>query len=248
VRTFPALGGVLLVALAAASGCAGSQPTERDFQVMQTAYNAESAQTQRTILDLRAEVQGLQRELGTSRASLARLEGELRDARGRSAEAQRVMDSQRDELSRLREERERTAQAAREIDGQLVELGRLRQQAADAAREQPRLQALEAAVEKQARDLADLKARAPKASTRFKTRLPNAELAAPPRDRLELNVSVGVPPAPGFRTIIVQPGDTLWDLARKHRVNLPDLITLNRLVSDRIRPGQELLLPDSPAE
>ena len=177
MRTLPALGGVLLAALAAASGCTGFQPTARDFQVMQAAHDAESAQTQRTILDLRAEAQGLQRELGTSRASLARLEGELRDARGRSAEAQRMMDAQRDELSRLREERERTAQAVREIEGQLVELGRLRQQAADTAREQPRMQALEAAVEKQARELADLKARAPKAATRVKPARPNVRPA-----------------------------------------------------------------------
>ena len=177
MKTFLARGCVLLVALAAASGCAGARPTERDFQVMQAAYNAESAQTQRTILDLRAEVQGLQRELGSSRVSLARLEGELRDARGRLTEAQRAMDAQRDELSRLREERERTAQAAREIDGQLVELGRLRQQMADAAREQPRLQALEAAVEKQAKELADLKARVPKAATRVKPARPNARPA-----------------------------------------------------------------------
>jgi septal ring factor EnvC (AmiA/AmiB activator) len=217
---------------------------ERDFQVMQAAHDAESAQTQRTILDLRAEVQGLQRELGTSRVSLARLEGELRDARGRWAEAQRMMDAQRDELSRLREERERTAQAAREIEGQLVELGRLRQQTADAAREQPRMEALEAAVEKQARELADLKARAPKASPRFKPGLPTAEPAAPPGGRLDLNVSADVPPAPGFRTIVVRPGDTLWDLARLHRVKLAELKALNAITSDLIFPGQELLLPE----
>ena len=33
-----------------------------------------------------------------------------------------------------------------------------------------------------------------------------------------------------------------------NRVNLLDLIMINHLVSNRIMPGQELLLPDSPAE
>ena len=71
VRTAPAFGLLLLAALAML-GCAGARPTERDFQVMETAHKAESAQSQRTILDLRAEIQGLQRELGTSRVGLAR--------------------------------------------------------------------------------------------------------------------------------------------------------------------------------
>ena len=44
--------------------------------------------------------------------------------------------------------------------------------------------------------------------------------------------------------IIVRDGDTLWDLARKHRVSLRSLIAVNRLKSEVIVPGKELLLPE----
>lgn len=241
MRTPPALGLMLLAALAA-SGCAGAQPTERDFQVMEAAHKAESAQAQRTILDLRAEVQGLQKELGTSRVGLARLEGELRDARARLTEAQRVMNSQRDELSRLREERERTAQAAREIQGQLVELGRLRQQVADAAREQPRMKMLEAAMEKQAQALAEIKASVQKTFARSKRKAAGAVGPG-----IKGAAAVGGSAGPTFRIVTVQPGDTLSAIARKHGVALRELTTLNNIVdADLIFPGQELVLPDLP--
>ncbi|HZC66998.1 MAG TPA: hypothetical protein VE201_00110, partial [Nitrospirales bacterium] len=82
------------------AGCAG--PSVRDFQMMQTALKAESLQAQRTITDLRTEMQGLQRELGAARAAQARLEGELREAQRRAQEAQRGVDAQREELVRTR--------------------------------------------------------------------------------------------------------------------------------------------------
>jgi len=44
----------------------------------------------------------------------------------------------------------------------------------------------------------------------------------------------------------VERGDTLWGLARTYRVRLAELKARNNLVTDRIVPGQELILPDSP--
>src|SRR3989442_11286574 len=155
---------VVLSGLLLWAGCAGPQPSARDLQVIESASKAESMQAQRTILDLHAEIQGLQRDLGAARAAQARLEGELREAQHRVQEAQHQVDAQREELTRVREERDRLAQTGREVQGQLVELGRLRQQAADAEGSQARLQAMEAAVEKQARELAELKAGAQKAA------------------------------------------------------------------------------------
>ena len=107
-----------------------------------------SLQTQRTILDLRAEVQHLHKELGAARAAQARLEGELRDAQRRVAEAQSLVEEQRHTLAAARDEREKAAQAGREAQGQLNELSKLRRQAAEAEQAQTRMQALESAVEK----------------------------------------------------------------------------------------------------
>ena len=218
-RKYPIVSAVLLAGLLAGTGCMGSKA--RDLQVMESASKAEAIQTQRTILDLRIEIQNLQRNLGAARAAQGRLEGELKEAQRRAAEAQQVVDSQREELAKAREEREKTAQTGREVQGQLVELGRLRQQVADAARDQTRIQALETALEKQSQEVAELKASVEKGLSKQKTK---AEKSPP-------------------RKITVQPGDTLQELARKHRVDPVELKALNKLTTDRLVPGRELILP-----
>ena len=42
---------------------------------------------------------------------------------------------------------------------------------------------------------------------------------------------------------IVKAGETLWRIAMSHNVGVQDLKKQNNLISDRIRPGQKLLLP-----
>lgn len=44
-------------------------------------------------------------------------------------------------------------------------------------------------------------------------------------------------------TYVVRRGDTLWGIARSHRVGVADLRTANRLRSDRLVPGQRLSIP-----
>ncbi len=225
------------------AGCAG--PSVRDFQVTQAALKAESVQAQRTITDLRAEMQGLQRELGAARAAQARLEGELREAQRRALEAQRAVDVQREELARTREERDRLAAISRELQGQLVELGRLRQQIGEAGRDQSRLQALEQAIERQTKELAELKSAMQKLSTRSKQKPAGTKMAVPMyKDVSDQPALSGESAESASRTVIVERGDTLWDLARTHRVRLSELIEVNDLASDLIRPGQELILPE----
>jgi len=46
-----------------------------------------------------------------------------------------------------------------------------------------------------------------------------------------------------LRIIVVKPGDTLWSLARRYRVDLMELRILNQLTTDRILAGQDLFLP-----
>lgn len=48
--------------------------------------------------------------------------------------------------------------------------------------------------------------------------------------------------------IVVQSGDTLWDLARKHKTSVNDLKQANSLKSDTLKPGTVLLLPSSVPE
>src|SRR5947209_7218470 len=203
------------------AGCAG--PSARDFQMMQAALKAESAQAQRTITDLRAEMQGVQRDLGTARAAQDRLEGELREAQRRVQEAQRALEAQREELVRTREERDRLAAISRELQAQLVELGRLRQQVGEAGRDQSRLQALEQAIERHTKELADLKSAMQKLSTRSKPK-PASGTMAPPiyKEVADRPTLAGERAGSGSHTVIVERGDTLWDLARRYRVRLAD--------------------------
>jgi LysM repeat protein len=44
--------------------------------------------------------------------------------------------------------------------------------------------------------------------------------------------------------VSVKPGDTLWSIAQKYRVQLEQLRTLNQLTDNRIVSGQALWLPD----
>ena len=44
--------------------------------------------------------------------------------------------------------------------------------------------------------------------------------------------------------VSVKFGDTLWRIARKYRVNVEDLRTLNQITDNRIVIGQALWLPD----
>ena len=49
---------------------------------------------------------------------------------------------------------------------------------------------------------------------------------------------------PPVREIIVMPGDTLWSLARKHRMGLNRLRSMNHLTDNQIEAGQTLLVFD----
>ena len=49
-------------------------------------------------------------------------------------------------------------------------------------------------------------------------------------------------------TYTVQPGDTLWKLARRFAVRVTDLQAWNGLKTDRIKPGQQLTVPNAQAQ
>ncbi|MBV9107849.1 MAG: LysM peptidoglycan-binding domain-containing protein, partial [Gemmatimonadetes bacterium] len=56
------------------------------------------------------------------------------------------------------------------------------------------------------------------------------------------------PPAAraGRRTHTVAAGETLFGLARRYGVSVDAIRTLNHLESDRLRPGQTLVIPAAP--
>jgi murein DD-endopeptidase MepM/ murein hydrolase activator NlpD len=46
-------------------------------------------------------------------------------------------------------------------------------------------------------------------------------------------------------TVEVQPGDTLYELAARHRVSISELMSVNGLSDPTLRPGQKLVLPST---
>ena len=54
------------------------------------------------------------------------------------------------------------------------------------------------------------------------------------------------PQEPARRVHVVQPGDTMWDIARSYGVELNVLIAANPGIRDPrlIRPGQEIVIPN----
>ncbi len=230
-----------LALLATGFGCAAPQPTVSDIQLMENAVKAESQQAQRTIMGLHAEVQGLQRDLGAARAALARAEGELREAQRRLAQEGQAGSAQREELARLREERDRLVQSSAAVQDQL------RQQSAAAGNEQNRLQAVEAALERHAKEMAELKAVQKRAALRPKAKTPEPAPAAPvPGDGAPGVVASPEAESVSPRTVIVERGDTLSQLAQKYRVRMAVIKALNRIENtDHIEPGQKLILPEA---
>lgn len=71
----------------------------------------------------------------------------------------------------------------------------------------------------------------PRAPVPAETRVPAASVSA-----------ASVPPG---GTIEVQPGDTLYALAARHRVSISELMSVNGLSDPTLHPGQKLVLPSS---
>ena len=100
--------GTFLMALslvALSFGCAAQSPSLQEFLRNQEMQRADLLQSQRTIAELHAEKQLLQRDLGAARASQARLDGTLRETDRQLHDARYIVDIQREELAKAREER-----------------------------------------------------------------------------------------------------------------------------------------------
>lgn len=53
-----------------------------------------------------------------------------------------------------------------------------------------------------------------------------------------------IPPSTNTTTYIVQKGDSLWSIANKFNTTVENLRNLNRLTSDTLQIGQELIVPN----
>ena len=70
-----------------------------------------------------------------------------------------------------------------------------------------------------------------------------SRIAAPARPLPSLAASPAAEPGGGQNVVEVQSGDTLFAIARRHRVRVDEIRRLNNLTSSMIQPGQQLVLP-----
>ncbi len=231
---------IILPLIALLAGCAALElgvydPALDDRKLSTHVWESQSREAQRMLADLRVEMEARRQALSAAEVARAQLQGQLREVERRYEEARQVIDLQREELARLRDEREEVLRASR---GLKTQMSRLQQQLAGftesykaPARARPPAQEpkpeLEAGVGVTAR--------------------PAEEEAT--TDPLLNGTTFDEPTEPDGdmpRIVVVQPGDTLWKIARRYKVRYPSLRSLNGLDDnpDLIFVGQELLLPE----
>ncbi len=225
------------------AGCAELEPMVEpevaDLQLTIDALKTGMRDAQRTITELRNELETRRKELGEAQVARAQLEGKLRETERRLAEAKHVIDLQREELAAARNERERIARTGQQLQAQLRHLQRqlaqhskLLQESGEAAPAAAPRKASRSPVRAEHASL-------PAVAEPYGTTIPNVSTAEAGTGRAAESELL----AP--RTVTVKAGDTLWSLSKRYRVSLAELRALNNLRDNRIEPGQALWLPDA---
>ena len=241
---------VLLVGVVLAAwsfGCARLEPMIEpevtDLQVTVDSLKSAVRDAQRTVSDLRIELEDRRKELADVQVGRAQLQGMLREAERRLLDARHIIDLQREELASARVEREHVAQSGRRLHSRMRQLEKLLSQdrkqvapngemapAAYAPHESPQVTTIPMPVPQSV------------ASNASGTAMPADAFVPGELSTTEYNNS---PHVGNQRTVIVREGETLWRLARRHKVDLEELRRINGMTDNRIVTGSTLRLPES---
>jgi LysM repeat protein len=224
------------------------EPEVIDLELTTDTLKASVRDAQRVVAELRADLEARRRELAEAQVARAQLEGRVREAERRVAEARQVIELQREELAAARTERERVSRSSLQLQGQMK---RAQKQLSKAGISGPAHDGQEAAplsssgAMRKGQKALQVSAQRDQPSEFLETPQMVAAPAAVrqvPANR-ESYSEVEQPTAP-TRHVSVKPGDTLWSIAQKYRVNVQQLRTLNQLTDNRIVIGQALWLPN----
>ncbi|MET0516283.1 MAG: LysM peptidoglycan-binding domain-containing protein [Nitrospiraceae bacterium] len=219
------------------------EPEVSDLQVTVDSLRSAVRDAQRTVSDLRIELEDRRKELADAQVGRAQLQGMLREAERRLLDARHIIDLQREELASARVEREHVAQSGRRLHSRMRQLENLlphdRKQvaptgemapAAYAPHESPQITTIPMSVPQ------SVPSNASGTAMSADTFMPKELSAA------EYNTSAHVG---NQRTVIVREGETLWRLARRHKVDLEELKRINGMTDNRIVTGSTLRLPET---
>ena len=228
-----------LVALVWLSGCARleliGEPEAAESQVTVDSLKAAVREGQRTTADLRTELADHRKELADVQVARAQLQGMLRETEGRLTDARHIIELQREELAAARVDRERVEESGRLLHSRLRRLEKLLAQARRQGEIIP-----SAYIPRHSGELAQPVHVSPHRAPSLVGQPAMAERfsADPIAGAVDVQAGADVP-----RIILVREGDTLWRLARRHRVDLEDLRQINGLQDTRIVAGWTLRLP-----
>ncbi|MEQ1793979.1 MAG: LysM peptidoglycan-binding domain-containing protein [Nitrospira sp.] len=224
------------------------EPEVVDLQLTTDTLKASVRDAQRTVAELRADLEVRRSELAEAQVARAQLEGRVREAERRVIEARQVIELQREELAVARTERARVSRGSHQLQGQLKQM---QQQFAQPGKSESAHDGQEAApLPSRGAMRKGSKATQIPVQQNQLSELPGvpqtgaitATVSQVPMGR-ESSSAVEPQLAP-TQHVSVKPGDTLWSIAQKYRVNMERLRTLNQLTDNRIVIGQALWLPD----
>lgn len=204
------------------------EPEVADLQLTVDTLKTQIRDAQRSITELRSELDARRQELAEAHVMRAQLEGRVREAERRVAEARHVIELQREELVAARIQRERISKSSVQLQSQINQL-------------QKHLAKLRSPHD-------GASGTAPASYDGTGGQIQRAVTAATPA------ALVGVSPADhspavhevqgiSVRAVSVKPGDTLWSISQRYQVDLNRLRSLNRLTDNRIAVGQAIWVP-----
>lgn len=209
------------------------EPELSDLQLTLDTLKTSLRDAQRTIAELRAEVDSRRQELADLQIARAQLEGRVREAERRLIEARHVIDLQREELAGSRSDRERAARTGamlqsqlKQLHAQIARMGSL----AGVSSARGRQMGVAAAMLEQPDVLPE---RAGAAVGQTPHLNPRAQV-----DTTRITRAASSNPL----HVVVMPGDTLWSIAQRHRVSVKRLMAMNQLSDNHIEVGQDLWL------
>ena len=222
----------LAVAALATSACGELEPIVEpeivDLQLTLDTLRTQVRDTQRSLVEVRADLESRRQELADAQVARAQLEGRVREAERRVAEARHVIEVQREELLAARAERERVFRSSSHLNGQTRQLQRNVAKQGMAPITEP----------------AELVPTGASYQWSFGAPRPSVTPAVnplPAKRAATASMGQDLP----IREIVVMPGDTLWSLAHRHRIGLNRLRSINHLTDNRIEVGQILFLSEN---
>lgn len=233
-------------------GCGELEPMREpevvDLELTTDTLKASVRDAQRMVTELRTDLETQRRDLADAQVSRAQLEGRVKEAERRVVEARQVIELQREELAAARKERTYVSRSNLQLQGQMRQLQKQLSRTGKLSplhggQEVVPLPSSDTLHEGQKAMRVPAQRNQPSESPEMPQIVAASVAMLPALANRETSPGVEEWMAP-TKYVSVKPGDTLWRIARKYRVHLDHLRSLNRLTDNRIVIGQALWLPD----